>query len=118
MNRRNFAKINKEEVKNASKSLNGLKSAMVLFATAIFILVMTQMVYLSMLGTKGSDITSIVNEKKEILSEMRRVEDEISQMKSLIRLHKVAYDDLGLVKVSDVRLLKRDNLAVSDIKNN
>jgi hypothetical protein len=110
--------MNKEVVKTESMKLNGFKSAMVLFATAIFILVMTQMVYLSMLGTKGSDLTSIVNEKKEILSEMRSVEDEISEMKSLIRLHKMAYDDLGLVKVSEVRLLKRDNLAISDIKNN
>jgi len=118
VNRRNFVKINRETVKDKSPKSNGLKSAMVLIATGIFILVMTQMVYLSMLGTKGSDLTSIVNEKNEILSEIRNVEDEISQMKSLVRLHKVAYGDLGLVKVSEVRLLKRDNLAISDIKNN
>lgn len=118
MNRRNFVKKNNREILAKPQNNGGLKSAIVLFATGVFILIMTQMVYLSVLGTKGSDLTSIVNEKKEIQSEIRKVEEEISQMKSLIRLHKVAYDDLGLVKVSEVRLLKRDNLAISEINNN
>lgn len=97
-------KRRKQKIEKKEYKFN-ISATSVLIGLSIFIFISTQLIYLSMFGTRGSDITHVKKEKDETVEEIRILDNEISELSSYMHVTKEAEDKLGLVKTSDVHII-------------
>ncbi len=75
-----------------------------------------QLAFLSVFGTRGKEVAEIRRKQKEVILENELLEAEISKMQSLVRIKKVASDELGMVQVGEIEYIKPSKEVVSEKK--
>lgn len=81
------------EIKKKSYKL----SIFIVLSFILVVAMLTQLAFLSIFGTKGSDVAEIRREQKELILQSEIYSAEISKMQSLQRIKQIAIEDMGMV---------------------
>lgn len=78
-----------------------------------------QLAFLSIWGIRGKEVASIRREQKDLILENELLEAEINKMQSLVRIRKIATEELGMVDVGDLEYITaKDTLSSTDLQGN
>lgn len=77
----------------------------IVFGIILILAMLAQLTFLSIFGTKGSNVAQIRAEQKQLILENELCEVKISKMQSLNRIRKVATNELGMKKVEKVEYI-------------
>lgn len=92
----------KREIATKSK----LRPSLLFVLGIILLMAMTvQLGFLSIFGTKGGDVASLRSEQKRLILENELIEAEISKKQSLVRIKKIAEEELGMIQVEDIEYI-------------
>ncbi|MCA9382389.1 hypothetical protein KC660_03215 [Candidatus Dojkabacteria bacterium] len=89
-----------------------------LIILSLVIFVFTQLIYLSLFGTKGRDISEVQFERESINQEIQQIQQKIANLNNLENVERVAVDELGMVKGSEVRYINKQKQVSSNVNLN
>lgn len=91
------------EIDNTRKSYR--PSLLIVLGIILVITMLSQLAFLSIFGTKGKEVANIRVQQKELILENELLEAEISERQSLVRIKKIATEQLGMVDAGEVRII-------------
>jgi len=74
-------------------------------AFTFVLLLLAQLFSLSIVGTKGAELATITEEKKQAEENIRKLEADISEVQSLERIEYIAKEKLGMQEPKEIKYL-------------
>lgn len=85
-------------------------SLLIVMGIILVVAMVAQLAFLSIFGTKGKDVAKIREEQKKLILENELLEAEISRKQSLVRIKKIASEELGMVDAGEVEYMVKKDL--------
>lgn len=80
-------------------------SLLVVLGVILVVTMIAQLAFLSVFGTRGKEVANIRKNQKELILANELLEAEISKKQSLVRVKKVAIEELGMVNAGEVEYI-------------
>lgn len=94
------------------KNIKYRPSMLIVLGIILVVTMLVQLAFLSIFGTRGSEVAEIRSRQKELILENELLEAEISKKQSLVRIKKVAEEELGMVQVAEIEYIEpKDTLS-------
>lgn len=81
-------------------------SMVIVLGIVLVIAMLAQLTFLSIFGTRGKEVAKLRNQQKEVILENEMLEAEISKKQSLVRIKRIAKNQLGMTEVTNVEYIK------------
>lgn len=116
MRRRSYRTIRKAD--NSRVPRFRMSPTVFLILLSISIFVFTQLVYLSLFGTKGRDISELQLARDGVNQEIQQMQQKIANLNNIANIEKIAAGQLGMVKGTQVRYINTENRVSSNVNLN
>lgn len=113
MRRRSYRTIRNADTSRVPKFR--ISPTVFLIILSISIFVFTQLVYLSLFGTKGRDISELQLARDDVNQEIQQMQQKIANLNNIANIEKIAAHQLGMIKGSQVRYIDTENRVSSNL---